>query len=153
MNYYGNETLLFAEYIKKKCAKLIPNIKINFAFKKTNSLKSIFLPIQKGKDPNRLDSKIIYKIQCNDCESIYIGETARDKTTRMKEHQNNIKKMDHNSRIFQHVYHNSHTMNFNHVETLGYESDWRRRIIKESLFTQATLGKAINDTKHNIKVF
>ncbi|CAF3277607.1 unnamed protein product, partial [Rotaria sp. Silwood2] len=79
INYYGNETLLFAEQVKKKCAKLIPNIKINFAFRKTNTLKGVFLPLQKGKDPNRTDCKIVYKIPCTNCDSIYIGETSRDK--------------------------------------------------------------------------
>jgi putative NIF3 family GTP cyclohydrolase 1 type 2 len=86
--------------LEKKCAKLIPNVKINFAFRKTNTLKSIFLPLQKGKDVNRADCKIIYKIACKDCDSIYIGETSRDKKTRMKEHQNNIKNMDHNFKIY-----------------------------------------------------
>ena len=153
MNYYGNETLLFAEQVKKQCARVTPDIKINFAFRKINTLKSIFLLLQKGEDQNRADSKIIYKIQCENCDSVYIGETARDKQTRIKEHQNNLKKMDHNSKIFQHVYKNSHSMNFNDVKILSYESDWKRRIIKESIFTQELSDKAFNDTKHVIKVF
>ncbi len=32
MNYYENSTLLFVKHAKRKCAKLIPNIDINFAF-------------------------------------------------------------------------------------------------------------------------
>ena len=153
MNYYGNETLLFATKVKKQCERLIPGITIKFAFKKTNSLKSIFLPIQKGKNPNCNESKLIYKIKCNDCDNVYIRETAREKNTRIQEHKKCIKTMDANSKIFQHVYRNSHQMNFNDTETLGYETEWRRRIIKEAILTQETAGKTFNDTKHTLKVF
>jgi hypothetical protein len=122
MNYYGNETLVFAKNVKKQCEKLIPNIKINFAFKKTNSLMNTFLPIHKGNDINRKDRKIIYKINCKNCDSVYIGETARDKKTRIKEHISNVKKMESNSKIFQHVYDNTHSMDFDNALTLAYEA-------------------------------
>jgi hypothetical protein len=39
------------------------------------------------------------------------------------------------------------------VGTLGYECDWRKITTKESLFSQAILGKAIEDRKRTIKVF
>jgi hypothetical protein len=62
MNYYEDEALLFAAHVKKKCTKWIPNMKLNIAFRKTNSLKSIFLPLRKGKDSSRVDCKIVYQI-------------------------------------------------------------------------------------------
>ena len=61
--------------------------------------------------------------------------------------------METKSKIFQHVHLNSHRMDFDNIEVLGYETEWRRRIIKEALFTQKTASKAFNDTKHTIKVF
>ncbi len=88
-------------------------MKLNIAFRKTNSLKNIFLPLQKGKDSSRVGSKMIYKIQCQNCDSVDIGETTREKAIKTKEHQKNVKNMDLNSKIFQHVYQNSHSMNFN----------------------------------------
>ena len=42
--YYGQESLIFAARIKKICKKLIPNTRVQFAFKKHLSLKHVFLP-------------------------------------------------------------------------------------------------------------
>ena len=38
------------------------------------------------------------------------------------------------------------------TKTLARETDWRKRVIKESILTNRTLGNAINDTKHVIRV-
>ncbi len=67
-------------------------MKLNIAFRKTNSLKSIFLPLRKGKDSSRVDCKIIYQIQCQNCDSVDFGETTREKAIRIKERQNKCEK-------------------------------------------------------------
>jgi hypothetical protein len=119
----------------------------------TNTLKSIFLPLQKGKNIENREKKMIYKIPCKNCDSVYIGETSRDKTTRMREHQKNIKTNDPNSKVATHANINGHELDFGNVMIPGKESDWRRRVIKESLFTQGTFGKSYNDIKHTIRIF
>jgi hypothetical protein len=45
-----------------------------------------------------------------------------------------------------------HNFDFDNVKTLAFESEWRRRIIKESILTNRTLGKSINETKHITQV-
>ena len=37
-------------------------------------------------------NNIVYKINCRDCKSTYVGQTKRNLKTRVKEHQNNINK-------------------------------------------------------------
>jgi len=61
--------------------------------------------------------------------------------------------MSEKSNITKHVYNHKHTFYFQHSETLLSESNWKRRIIKESLFINDTFGKGINYLKNKLKVF
>jgi arginyl-tRNA--protein-N-Asp/Glu arginylyltransferase len=102
---------------------------------------------------NKRTKKLVYKIQCTNCEKCYIGETNREKSIRLKEHQKDIKKSSDKSNIAKHANDHKHAFNFPESETLSLETNWKRRIIKESLFTEETYGKAINDVKFKLKVF
>ena len=153
LGYYGHETMILASQVRKVCQKLLPHIDLHVAFKKQHTLKQTFLPIQKGLDESKKNKQIIYKVPCKNCDLVYIGETARDRNTRMKEHEVAIRKNTADSDLAKHVHNTQHVADFTNVETLGNESDWRRHVIKESLFTQQHLGKTINQVKHNIRVF
>ncbi len=148
IKYYGQESIIFASRVKKFCRKLLPNLTIQFAFKKHMSLKSIFLPKLKGMDEEKKKKKLVYSIPCMDCEKVYIGETSRMKETRMKEHKAKIKTLSSDSKLVEHILKYKHNFDFSNTETLAFESNWRRRIIKESILTNRTLGKSINETKH-----
>ncbi|CAF4501415.1 unnamed protein product, partial [Didymodactylos carnosus] len=134
--YYGNEFTVLGQRITKICKKLLPHIQLNIAYKKFKTLKSIFLPLQKGKDDSRLNKKLVYKIQCKNCDLSYIGETAREKQIRMNEHQYDIRNDKITSAVAQHANTHSHSFDFQTVETLALETAWKRRVIKESLHTQ-----------------
>ena len=151
--YYGRESLVLAQRIKQLCKKQLPNLTINIGFRKSMTLKNIFLPRQKGRDETKTNKKLVYAINCKDCDEKYIGETTRKKLTRIKEHINDIKKNKSTSLIAQHCNLNKHKMDFDNIETLALESMWKRRVIKESLLTQYAHGKAINEVKHTLKVF
>ncbi len=148
IKYYGQESIIFASRVKKFCRKLLPNLTIQFAFKKHIGLKSIFLPKLKGMDEEKKKKKLVYSIPCMDCEKVYIGETSRMKETRMKEHKAKIKTLSSDSKLVEHILKYKHNFDFSNTETLAFESNWRRRIIKESILTNRTLGKSINETKH-----
>ena len=54
----------------------------------------------------------MYKIHCNDCGAKYIGKTGRNLTTRLSEHQRDIRNSKEQSQVFQHVRDNDHNFNF-----------------------------------------
>jgi hypothetical protein len=151
--YYGQESMIFAARIKRICKKLIPNQRIQFAFKKHLSLKRIFLQILKGKDESKTKKKLVYSIPCKDCNKVYIGETARMKEVRMIEHQAKIKSLASDSKLVEHIQQYKHEFDFWKTTTLAHDTEWRKRIIKESLLTYKTNGNAINDTKHTLHIF
>ena len=78
IQYRGNITQSLAGRLKKEC-----DIKIIFTARKTRTglraLKSSF--------DNNLKSHVVYKVTCNGCISIYVGQTSRHVTTRISEHQ------------------------------------------------------------------
>jgi hypothetical protein len=153
LSYYGQETMILANKVRKTCRKLLPHVQLHVAFKKQKTLKQTFLPIQKGLDESKMNKRVIYKIPCKDCDHVYIGETARDRKKRVEEHRSAIKRDDDNSELAQHANTLKHEIDLTKVETLCKESDWRRRIIKEGLHTQEHRGKTINQVKHQPRVF
>ena len=70
----------------------------------------------------------------------------------MKEHQAKIRLLSSDSKLVEHILKYKHQFDFSNTKTLAFESDWRKRTIKESILTNRTLGKSINETKHTIQV-
>ena len=64
----------------------------------------------KHKDHRKpLDSNnVIYKIPCQDCEQVYIGETSKTANTRITEHKNAIRREDSRSLPATHVINHNH---------------------------------------------
>ena len=110
------------------------------------------MPILKSKDEEKPKKNLVYSIPCSDCEKIYIGETSRKRDTRINEHKAKIRTLSSDSKLVEHILQHKHKFDFSNTKTLARETDWRKRVIKESILTNRTLGNAINDTKHVIRV-
>ncbi|CAF1363743.1 unnamed protein product [Adineta steineri] len=151
-SYYGHESIILENKIQILCKNLLPNITINIAYKKYMTLRNIFLPIQKGIGETRKNKKLVYIIDCKNCDKKYIGETNRNIQTRMKEHRYDIRKNKITSQIAQDCNTNKHMMDIDNVKTLTLESMWKRRIIKGSIYTHYTQDKAINEVKYKLKL-
>ena len=121
--YYGQESTVLAARIKKLCKKYLTHIDIRFAFRKQHTLKSIFLPIIKGRGLGRYYEKFVYRILCANREKAYIGETNRNRYVRMKERQANIRKHESSSVLTRHTEREKHTFDFNNIRTLSRESN------------------------------
>ena len=55
--------------------------------------------------------------------------------------------------MVKHVVEHTHSFDFAEVETLTNEGHWTRRVVKESLYTSETQGRAINDVKFKLNIF
>lgn len=87
----------------------------NIAFKTSNSLNK-YLVHNKDKIP-LLDKCGVYKLNCNDCNSIYVGRTFRNFKTRLKEHLRCFRLQTGFSQFAEHLLDENHTFN----ENTGFE--------------------------------
>ena len=69
---------VFASRLKKLC-----DIKIIFTTRKLRTC----LPTLKSPFDKNLKSHVVYKVTCNGCNSIYVGQNSQHITTRFSEHQ------------------------------------------------------------------
>lgn len=59
LTYYGQESMILANRIKRTCKTLLPLVRINVCFRKALTLKRIFLPLQKGIDQSNKDKNLV----------------------------------------------------------------------------------------------
>ena len=78
--------------IKTYCSNL--KIRLVFSSIKINNLIRV-----KDFVPRSLRSCVVYKFTCAECNSVYVGETSRHISTRVREHLFS----DKNSHVFKHV--------------------------------------------------
>jgi hypothetical protein len=91
----------------------------------------------------------VYVIGCSDCPWKYVGETGRLVEERAKEHQRALKELDvHRSEVARHSAETGHRIDLGGLKVLEREPNWRRRIVKEAIWTKK-LGSS-NQVKHDI---
>lgn len=75
------------------------------AYKTTNKIEQK-LKYTKHKPPNDTG---VYRINCNDCNKFYVGQTGRSFEKRFKEHISDIQKTEPKSNFAQHIKSEKHT--------------------------------------------
>ena len=101
--------------------------------------------ITTGKD--HIDSlscnDVVYKINCKDCDSSYVGQTKRQLKTRISEHRADIRKPSSPSVISIHRIENNHEFDWENVDILDKEPSYVKRTISEMLYIKKQL-KGLN---------
>jgi hypothetical protein len=92
--------------------------------------------ITTGKDHiDRLScNDVVYKINCKDCDSSYVGQTKRQLKTRVSEHRADITKPLSPSVISVHRIEENHEFDWENVEILDKEPSFVKRSISEMLY-------------------
>ena len=115
---------------------LIKNLSTKFRFRLVHDPHNIGKCF-KFKDRQALlhNAGVVYKLNCS-CGQSYIGQTHRNLTTRIQEHELHGKQ-NQESDIAKHLVRNpNHKINFDFPEILGHSNNRRKRRIKESLLIQ-----------------
>lgn len=119
---------------KKFSSSITQHLKPNFrpAFYSSNTLGKI---LSKLKDPiPKSERSGVYKLKCSDCEAVYIGETGRQLSVRVREHvhaftENKPKK----SAFAAHLIQNNHSFQEGMEVLLHEENDFRKRLALETI--------------------
>jgi len=107
--------------------------KVNIGYRCLNKLNMI-IKTHKDKNLHSQNSSVVYKINCNDCDASYVGQTKRQLKTRIKEHKNNINgNINRFSVISEHIIKEKHDFNWDKVKILDHETNYHKRIISEML--------------------
>ena len=103
----------------------------------------------KLKDPrNNLEKAgVVYKIECKECESNYVGETGRCLQDRINEQNKDVRKKNERSNIYQHVRNTGHEFKFEEVKVLDEEANAIKRRFLEGVHTlmnRDTINRALD---------
>ncbi|XP_072021883.1 uncharacterized protein [Amphiura filiformis] len=122
----GSVTLPYAEGVTESLQRLFKSHHITTHIKPQNSLRSLLVS---PKDPtHKLDkSGAVYGLQCADCDSTYVGESARPLRNRLKEHERP------SSPVGERAMRAKHRIDWDNVRVLDRESDWYRRGVREAI--------------------
>ncbi|KYN08834.1 hypothetical protein ALC57_19055, partial [Trachymyrmex cornetzi] len=84
------------------------------------------------KDPllTNCNKNVIYKIDCNDCDASYVGQTCRQLGTRISEHRNDIKKKNTNQTVVT-MHRNNHDFKWQNVKISDIERNYNKRLISK----------------------
>jgi len=135
-------------HIKEKTFFTIPYIKsvsesfrpiankygFNIAYSVPNTLNKY---VKRGKDiiDPKSHSAIVYKINCLNCNSSYVGQKKRQFKTRLKEHMADInKKNGVLSVVSNHRIEHCHEMNWGEAAILDRESSYIKRTVSEMIY-------------------
>jgi len=102
------------------------------AFYGVNKLRNI---IKAYKEPllNLCKKNAVYKLNCNNCEATYVGQTKRLKT-RIAEHRNYIKRNTSTHFVItDHRKISDHDFDWNNVEILDVERNLNKSLISEMI--------------------
>ena len=137
IEYHGKISLQIAKHLRQAG--------INTAFKTTNRLSNI----KNAKDKiNNDDKSGIYELNCEECNSQYIGQTGRSIKERYKEH---ISHWKHNhpdkSQFAKHLLQHKHTISDNNQPKLLHTENKGRKL---NILEQIEINKRLNRENTNI---
>jgi len=116
--------LPYVSGVTEKVQRIFGKYEVNSYLKPYNTLKSLLVR-PKDKPQKEKMCGVVYQLECQDCSSRYVGETARALRTRFKEHTN--------SAIWQHVNETKHSFTLEEVKILDKEPKDLKRKIREAL--------------------
>ena len=102
----------------------------------------------KDKIPKLEKSNVIYKLECQNCPHVYIGQTGQKLGKRLNQHRNDCQPSKfHKPRtaLANHYFEEGHKFGFDNVTILDTEEKYRRRLISEMVHIQH------NDNSCNFK--
>ncbi|KYN27889.1 hypothetical protein ALC57_02707, partial [Trachymyrmex cornetzi] len=122
--------------ISDKFRDIIKDLNMNLALFSRNKLNCF---IKTHKDPLPIMSKknVVYRINCNDCDDSYVGQTKRTVKTRTMEHRNDIRKNSNNHSVStEHRLNCNNNFDWDNIEIMDNERFLYKRRIAEMVYIQ-----------------
>ncbi|XP_064472603.1 uncharacterized protein LOC135387236 [Ornithodoros turicata] len=136
-------TIPYLKGVSEPIRRVLSQVNIKTAFKPTTTLRNV-LSHPKDRTPPEEERGVVYKVSCQDCPAVYIGETGRKTRTRMKEHKKDIEKSATNpTELCEHARKTGHVLDLDNPCILAKKNKWGVRRQLESWHIKKT-KEAIN---------
>lgn len=124
----------YVKGLTEKIKNVFNKVNISIALKPTNTLSKHFFTKLKNTTEKDLRSNLIYQVNCNDCNDLYVGETCQYLKKRMYQHNNDSKKnyLEMKGALYNHLKEKSLNFILDNVIILGIESSVFKRKFKGS---------------------
>ncbi|CAF1477987.1 unnamed protein product [Didymodactylos carnosus] len=140
-----------ADKLKKKLEKTFPTTEVKFGFQKGLTVRKMFIKNYKGIDDT--NTGVVYKIKCDHCTQVYIGQTKLAVMERMQQHRRELKEKGKSAASDHMLNNKNHVARFDQPIILARETNWKKREIKETLITIKHQPAAYNKISHELLVF
>ena len=118
----------------ERLKRIFRRYNLEVAHQPTRKLRSELCHLKDKKTPQE-KSGVVYKIDCENCDEKYVGETGRQVRDRMLEHERDVRNKKPASKVFEHVRETGHNFKFENVSILDNSSHKKTRLHLESIHT------------------
>ena len=122
----GSICLPYAGHTTEAVARLIRKTGVKVHIKPYNTIRQRLVH-PKDKHPIMNQAGAVYRIGCDNCDAVYVGETERVLEARIKEHHRSSSPVGH------HMDYNKHKFTEANVSVLHKEANWYRRGVAEAI--------------------
>ena len=111
---------------------------LRVVFRSGRTLRSMLTRV-KDTLPLGKHSNVVYQIPCGGCSKVYIGETIRRLETRLKEHQEALRReMTEKSAVAEHAWDNQHSINWEETSIIDQARRHKELLLKKALHIHMT---------------
>lgn len=144
-NYYSSITYVrgLSEKISKLLKTKCPETTISYKSRNTVGLKC-FTKL-KDQTPLQEKSSVVYKIECKDCDKVYIGQTKQKMRSRNYGHKSKVREQQGNGGLASHALEHNHVFDFDGTKILEQESNYYKRRVLEGIHIFLSRDYNVND--------
>ncbi|XP_015115626.1 uncharacterized protein LOC107040185 [Diachasma alloeum] len=137
-------TLPYVQGLSENLQSNLKKFKVSLSFRTDSNLRWLFTG---HKDKLRREQQVntVYKISCLECRFIFIEHTKRPLGVRMKEHYQSLRQphsFQVSNRLTEHAFRYVHDFDFERVEVLAVESNYKKRELLSLIFNEAEFPEA-----------
>ena len=119
----------------KQLRRTFNKCNIKTTFYTPTTLRSL---LSKPKDPISKEDRnnVIHKLDCKDCQAVYVGETKRTLNMKTNEHISAVKSASQRSHTADYCWKLGHDIAWNNKKILNFEKNWKTMTIEEAIYSE-----------------
>ena len=153
----GMVVIPYISGVSEKIARIMKKRQVSSAMRPHTTLKGLLVHPKDKTDPK----EGVYRIDCEGCEKVYVGETKRALKKRVEEHRKEVEDLEktmvytrssrkdsmterHRSAITDHVAQENHTIKWDKAKMVERERDWVARGVREAIVIRTYHHRSMN---------